>query len=122
MTTDRLLAPHELRHLGRPACRRGSAVGRGCSGPAGHRAGKDGSAAASNDRTRPGGWLHPGHATRATRSDENSREPLLLGGVARWRTPRAVSAILPCRWSRGTKGVLDPNSGVVLAIAEVLRE
>ncbi|HEV2921614.1 MAG TPA: hypothetical protein VG673_20610 [Actinomycetota bacterium] len=37
-----------------------------------HRAGKDGSAAASNNRTRPGGWLHPGHATRATRSDENS--------------------------------------------------
>ena len=82
--------------------------------------GKDGSAAASNNRTRPGGWLHPGHATRATRSDENSWEPL-LSVVWRVGAPQAPYRIC-ChrRWSVGAKGVLDPNSRVVLAVAEVL--
>jgi hypothetical protein len=75
-----------------------------------------------NNRTRPGGWLHPGHATRATRSDENTWEPLLSVG---WRVGAPQEPYrLFChrRWSRGTKGVFDPNSRVVLAIAEVLRE
>ena len=44
--------------------------------------GKDGSAAASNNRTRPGEWLHPGHATRAIRSHE-LLGAAAVGGVAR---------------------------------------
>src|SRR4029453_501568 len=84
--------------------------------------GKDGSAAASNNRTRPGEWLHPGHATRATAATRNSWEPLLS---VVWRVgapPEPYRPFCHRRWSGGTKGVSDPNSRIVLAIAEVLRE
>ena len=82
--------------------------------------GKDGSAAAINNRTRPGGWLHPWVPNASNPQRRELLGAAAVGGVACWRTPRAVSALLPSCWSRGTKGVFDPNSGVVLAIAEVL--